>query len=77
MVRTTGVRQLLRMDLDARMMAAALVAPYRLQGKSGNKMPIMPLPFARQPAVLRCTLFPLRLQSSRAYYVCISRAKGQ
>ncbi|WP_304349223.1 IS110 family transposase [Comamonas testosteroni] len=29
-------RQLLRMGLDARMMAAALVAPYRMQGKSGK-----------------------------------------
>lgn len=39
-------------------------------------MPMMPLPFARQSAVLRCALFPLRLQSSRAYYVCIGCAKG-
>lgn len=29
-------RQLLRMGLDARMMAAALVAPYRMQGKSSK-----------------------------------------
>ena len=29
-------RQLLRMGLDARMMAAALVAPYRMQGKGGK-----------------------------------------
>ena len=29
-------RQLLRMGLDARMMAAALVTPYRMQGKGGK-----------------------------------------
>lgn len=29
-------RQLLRMGLDARMMAAALVSPYRMQGKGGK-----------------------------------------
>lgn len=29
-------RQLLNMGLDARMMAAALVAPYRMQGKGGK-----------------------------------------
>ncbi len=51
-------RQLLRMGLDARMMAAALVAPYGMQGKSGKTMPMMPLPFARQPAVLGCALYP-------------------
>ena len=59
-------RKLVAMGLDARIIAAQLVAPYRLQGKSGKNDATMRRPSARLRVGPRCTLCPLKASSSKA-----------
>lgn len=68
-------RQLQSMGFDARMIAAALVTPYRMQGKAARTTPMMQQPSVRLPAAHRCALCPLKQSTSRECCACIDCVK--
>jgi hypothetical protein len=76
-------RKLMALGLDARIIAAQLVSPYRRQGASGKPVlslskgttPTMPPRSAKPPRARRCTSCPSRASSSRACCACTACAK--
>ena len=63
-------RKLIALGLNAKIIAAHLVAPYRLQGKGGKMTPMMRRPYAKLRPDRICASCRLKPWSSRAYCQC-------